>query len=229
MSKISTVGEQPNDLKKAIDAAPFFPANRKNDLKNSLGAAEWFPGSVRTVPCVFFSRGYCREGAACPYPHDAAVQATGTASVTQSNNFIVDPPVAFPARICRFYAMGSCNRGQDCPFSHDNAVENMLDPKAPAWIDGKIGDGGAAVETMELCRFFAKGHCKSGSMCRFSHDNAAVTMLPGRQTHTDVDGELTTDVIGFTGRCRFGAGNYRAPHNTHFSPSLYLSLSPTSS
>ena len=164
-----------------------------NDLKNAVDAAPWFPGSVTTVPCVFFGRGYCREGDACPHLHVVG-QAIRTTPIVENSN-----------RICRFYAMGNCNRGQDCPFSHDDGVGNMPDPEAAAWTDG----GGAAVETKEPCRFFARGHCKSGSMCRYSHDDAAASMLPGKQKAVkDADGELTTGVVGFTGRCRFGAGTY---------------------
>ena len=52
-------------------------------------------------PCKFFTRGFCKEGEKCPFPH------------------VGNPPERAPSKVpCQFFAAGACNMGPICLFEH---------------------------------------------------------------------------------------------------------------
>ena len=189
--------------------APWYPGagapERGENVKLAAGAVPWFPVRAANSPlCMHFSRGYCRAGDGCLFQHpfqDASEQPFTPPSI----------PQALP---CKFYLMGNCIRG-DCPFSHVAAPNPTVSPAVAAYAQTQVHNQlhatatvTATTATAKVCRYFAMGHCKSGTACQYSHDAPIPTAPFGTYAAAakDADGELTADVTGFTGRCRFGAG-----------------------
>lgn len=66
----------------------------------------------KTVDCVYFLKGQCRNGAACPFKHDSAKNPSGPTAL----------PIAAPAKQsedCYYFLHGRCAKGNQCLFLHD--------------------------------------------------------------------------------------------------------------
>ena len=68
-------------------------------------------------PCKFFTRGFCKEGGNCPFPH-------------------IGNPEPAPSRIpCKFFAAGSCTMGPICVFEHVITTRPTVEtPPSPTQI-----------------------------------------------------------------------------------------------
>jgi hypothetical protein len=196
-TSIRIVGQQDTD----VIGFPLWPANdgyreNQSEVPLAASAAPWSPAAAATSRSVFFVRGNCRAGDACPdLPEGNDTRATG----------------AFAKRplSCRFYNLGKCTR-EGCPFSHleaDSAAGSAAGETNEQATAAAIA-AAATTPMAKACRFFLKGDCALGAACRFSHATPAIAANTpfGAATSIDTVGHLDTEVIGFTGRCRFGAG-----------------------
>jgi hypothetical protein len=91
-------------------------------------------------------------------------------------------------RACRFWQSGQCRKGDKCDFAHPGEAGAGAAGGTPtAKRDGEGGGGGdaggaaaaasspgenraAGREKTVPCRFFMRGHCKSGNRCTFAHE-----------------------------------------------------------
>ena len=71
---------------------------------------------------------------------------------------------------CRFHAQGRCRSGEACPFSHAHVAAAGAPPVVVpiAVPTGPMGRPG--LPSPQPCRFFARGQCRSGEACPFSHE-----------------------------------------------------------
>ncbi|KXH41656.1 hypothetical protein CNYM01_09833 [Colletotrichum nymphaeae SA-01] len=79
---------------------------------------------------------------------------------------------ALSPMICKFFANGFCSRGDKCAFPH---IYQSV-PPGPSHevvLEDVVSTGPAAEDSRSkiACVFFAKGHCRNGVKCAFSHDN----------------------------------------------------------
>lgn len=74
--------------------------------------------SVRR-PCRVFWKGKCKDGAACPFSHDAtdkaAIETSKGKAANKGKVGATKPP-------CRQFILGDCQKGAACPLSHGLAV-----------------------------------------------------------------------------------------------------------
>lgn len=114
------------------------------------------------VRCRFDLKGCCRSGSDCPFVHERLRKSPTSEQA--------DP--ALSPMICKFFAKGFCSRGDKCAFphiyqsvpsgpSHELVLEDV-EPTGPAAEDSR---------SKIACVFFAKGQCRNGVKCAFSHDN----------------------------------------------------------
>ena len=109
--------------------------------------AGYEPGGRRSIaPCVFFTRGHCRNGQTCSFSHTAASpelmtsgstigRGDGGSTVLPSNGQI-DTRGQVP---CRFHLRGGCIKGMSCPFAHPNVeAVNAADPPSTAQVRAAI-------------------------------------------------------------------------------------------
>lgn len=77
---------------------------------------------------------------------------------------------------CFDWSRGSCARGESCRFSHEGTPG--ANPNAGAHVRGPTGAGSGSASPHRMaagvCFDYAKGTCKRGDQCRFSHDAVAV-------------------------------------------------------
>jgi len=122
-STISISYRNPNGLnmKRGETHLPLRPAAKKQPA-----------GTVHKAPCIFFARGACRKGEACPFSHSTPgplpVKTTGDKIVSQA---VLPKPADAPdsrSQIpCHFYLQGSCLKGTACPFYHPSRDKNGPD------------------------------------------------------------------------------------------------------
>ena len=68
---------------------------------------------AETKDCVFWMRGECLKGDACPFRHDPAKHGTAPAHGHHST-----PSAGTHAPPCKYFLAGHCDKGDACPFSH---------------------------------------------------------------------------------------------------------------
>lgn len=92
------------------------------------------------APCVFFAKGTCRNGGACPFSHAAAPPsppspADGDTVCPPCDDAPDSPASSAPsprpangARMCRFFVSGNCRAGAACKFSHGQHAATATAP-----------------------------------------------------------------------------------------------------
>ena len=85
--------------------------DRKSDESGTNGEGGGKCGGVKTSLCRFFfqNNGYCRNGEACRFSHDAN-------GLTHQEAMKTIP--------CPFYAKGSCRYGEHCNFLHEDVKKS---------------------------------------------------------------------------------------------------------
>lgn len=116
------------------------------------------PGTVKRVACKLYDGtvGSCPRGDTCNFDHTGATERT--VSPTHGASF---PPQINKKGTCKFYngTAGSCSNGEACGFYHTGASAGYGSAKEVSNEDfGR-----------RPCSFFAKGKCKNGTNCPFSH------------------------------------------------------------
>jgi hypothetical protein len=73
--------------------------------------------------------------------------------------------------LCRYFARGFCRYGENCRFSHDDQLQQNGQGQGPEYQNG-AGKLGVLTHPRSPtpCRFFAKGYCRYGDDCKFSHN-----------------------------------------------------------
>jgi len=79
--------------------------------------------------------------------------------------------------LCRFFARGYCRYGENCRFSHEDQLQQNGQEQGLEYQNG-IGNSSDVQKFGVLthprsstpCRFFAKGYCRYGDDCKFSHN-----------------------------------------------------------
>lgn len=124
------------------------------------------------APCVFFAKGTCRNGSACPFSHAAAPPsppspADGDTVCPPCDDAPDSPASSAPsprpangARMCRFFASGNCRAGAACKFSHGQHAATATAPAHSA-------------ETTLLLQ-----HLASGALSMFALDVECVATGP---------------------------------------------------
>ncbi|KAK7460241.1 hypothetical protein Landi51_00489 [Colletotrichum acutatum] len=101
-------------------------------------------------------------GSDCPFVHERPRK-----SPTYDK---ADPALA--PMTCKFFAKGFCSRGDECAFPHIyQCVQSS--PSHESMLGGVQPTGLAAEDSRSKIAyiFFAKGHCRNGVKCAFSHDD----------------------------------------------------------
>eukprot|EP00741_Cyanophora_paradoxa_P003117 tig00000670_g3026.t1 len=80
---------------------------------------------AHAVPCRFFAKGACREGAQCRYRHEAAAAGRGSFAAAPTDAH-ADPAAGSGRRRrqpapCRLFAKGACRVGARCRYRHEAA------------------------------------------------------------------------------------------------------------
>lgn len=86
----------------------------------------WGPAADDTrarVDCLYYMRGYCANGVACPFRHD---QAKRLESEMQRARAILDSQRPQSDIDCTYWLRGYCGRGAGCAFRHDPAKQMKL-------------------------------------------------------------------------------------------------------
>ena len=151
------------------------------------------PPRDREAPrvCKFWRQGFCRDGNACPFLHDAAPEPPGVfarpekrrrASPPRSASRGSQRPEAPIDKECRFWLQGRCRDGDRCRYLH------LAREPAPPLLPG---DSDAAAKYERTCRFWASGNCRDGESCPFMH--CFVEVVP-----------VECPEMVKTGSCKFG-------------------------
>ncbi|MBE3046025.1 zinc finger CCCH domain-containing protein [Candidatus Bathyarchaeota archaeon] len=146
-----------------------LPQLHENEIKDSSPAKGHPPASTDArpkLPCQFYARGTCRYGANCSFAHHEAPKAPSMGSADA-------PPAKVDLRaqvLCKFFASGTCRNGVKCPFSHPKPPPRQA-PKVPPVVMARVAPPlGLSGKSQVLCQFFAKGHCRDGYGCPYSHE-----------------------------------------------------------
>jgi hypothetical protein len=104
-----------------LSSQPTTPATPQTPTKSptvSFGMDRSPPSPLPTSPfgpCKFFTRGFCKEGEKCPFPH-------------------LGNPEPAPSKVpCKFFAAGACTMGPICLFEHViTAPPTVRTPQSPS-------------------------------------------------------------------------------------------------
>ncbi|GES91313.1 zinc finger CCCH domain-containing protein 55 isoform X1 [Rhizophagus clarus] len=74
--------------------------------------------------------------------------------------------------LCRYFARGICRYGENCRYSHDDQLEQNGQGQGFQNGDNEVQKFGVLTHPRSStpCRFFAKGYCRYGDDCKFSHN-----------------------------------------------------------
>ena len=108
-------------------------------------------------------------------------------------------------RKCRYYNNGFCAKGDNCVFLHDvetpdersgltNSTATDTHQYEKETKESK--PSAPAKGRAQTCHYFAKGSCRNGKSCRFSHDKTPST--PQRSTESQKPDEKTKHKFTFT-------------------------------
>ncbi|TFK71642.1 hypothetical protein BDN72DRAFT_793607 [Pluteus cervinus] len=115
-------------------------------------------------------------------------------------------------QICSFYQRGACTRGIECNFSHDLPTNAPSSATAPGSSQRSQREHPQRVQEKRLipCTFHAKGDCKRGQECHFSHDlndhdqqESLDSSIPGTTQLSRTSHEITCKYFE-QGNCRRG-------------------------
>uniref|UniRef100_A0A1D1XLX3 Zinc finger CCCH domain-containing protein 42 n=1 Tax=Anthurium amnicola TaxID=1678845 RepID=A0A1D1XLX3_9ARAE len=88
--------------------------------------------------------------------------------------------------LCRYFARGFCRYGENCRFSHDDQLQQNGQGQGQGQgqeyqngVEGTLSNGNEVQKYGVLthprsstpCRFFAKGYCRYGDDCKFTHND----------------------------------------------------------
>jgi hypothetical protein len=130
--------------------------------------------SKKSKMCSYFLQGRCTNQP-CNYSHDM----NGAASADSMMPADMSMGESRPKRTCNYFASGQgCPHGNQCKFSHDVSSSGYAAPQAQmddvGMFDSKFGNA----RTQKPCTHFARGKCRNGDSCPFSHDTS---FLPAPQ------------------------------------------------
>eukprot|EP00927_Polykrikos_kofoidii_P053728 TRINITY_DN4828_c0_g3_i1.p1 TRINITY_DN4828_c0_g3~~TRINITY_DN4828_c0_g3_i1.p1 ORF type:complete len:1132 (-),score=141.05 TRINITY_DN4828_c0_g3_i1:52-3366(-) len=126
----------------------------------------------KTKLCAYYARGDCKKGDDCEFIHAPDEQDGDGAGASVAKH---------TGRVCNFFAWGTCRRGESCPFVHsDDQNDGGLAKECDDGYEGS--DSNSVLERPNrfkrmkaaVCSFFARGECKKGDQCSFSHPEAHV-------------------------------------------------------
>ena len=112
--------------------------------------------------------------------NNASPMGNGSRSSSSSVTTTYDGGSTERRDACFDWSRGSCARGESCRFSHEGAPGGNPNAGAHARgvVNGSSGSSGSSSSPHRMaagvCFDHAKGTCKRGDQCRFSHDAAAV-------------------------------------------------------
>ena len=122
------------------------------------------------IRCQFFASGTCRNGDNCPFTHQEAPQPPSVGDV-QTPPAKIDWRAQVP---CKYFASGTCRDGLKCPFYHPEVEPPQAPNVPPEDMDRLAQPSGLSGKSQVLCQFFAKGTCRDGSGCPYSHEEGKV-------------------------------------------------------